>query len=226
MQPMGREASKTRALFGELERAILTGQGIDIGCGSDPVTPEVQCFDVEHGDANTITRHVHGMYDFVFSCHCLEHMPDPRAALEEWWKLVRPGGHLILVVPDEDLYEQGFFPSLFNSDHRATFTIRKATSWSPCSYNVLDLVEALPGARVRRLELQDAGYDHTLLFTPRGTSRSVRRWRRLVKRAAVLLRPLGLDRMRLSRLFRVPVDQTRGPAMAQIYAVVQREPHA
>src|SRR5260221_7032838 len=38
------------------------------------------------------------------------------------------------------LYEQGVFPSRFNGDHKSTFTISKASSWSPVSVNVLDLV--------------------------------------------------------------------------------------
>lgn len=157
------ETSKTRALWGPLERSILEGRGIDIGCGPDPVTPGVCRFDVEDGDANEITRHVHEQFDFVYSSHCLEHMRDPRAALREWWKLVRPGGHLFFIVPDEDLYEQGVFPSRFNADHKATFTISKARSWSPVSHNVLDLARELPDAELVSLTLQDAGYDRGLL---------------------------------------------------------------
>jgi hypothetical protein len=66
-------------------------------------------------------------------------MHDPRKALLECWQLVRVGGHLFFIVPDEALYEQGVFPSRFNADHKATFTISKAQSWSPISINVLDL---------------------------------------------------------------------------------------
>ena len=77
------ESSKTRAVWGSLERAVLTGRGIDIGCGPDPVTPDVRGFDTADGDANDITRYVHEQFDFVYSSHCLEHMRDPRAALRE-----------------------------------------------------------------------------------------------------------------------------------------------
>ena len=65
-------------------------------------------------------------------------MSDPRKTILDWWKLVKPGGYLFVVVPDEDLYEQGVFPSRFNNDHKATFTIAKAKSWSPNSINVLE----------------------------------------------------------------------------------------
>ena len=36
----------------------------------------------------------------VFSSHCLEHLCDTTAALSSWWGLVKPGGFLILYLPD------------------------------------------------------------------------------------------------------------------------------
>jgi len=39
-------------------------------------------------------------YDFVLSSHCLEHVANPLAALREWHRVVRPGGHLVLLLPD------------------------------------------------------------------------------------------------------------------------------
>lgn len=39
-------------------------------------------------------------YDFVLSSHCLEHVANPLAALREWKRVTRPGGHLILILPD------------------------------------------------------------------------------------------------------------------------------
>jgi SAM-dependent methyltransferase len=38
-------------------------------------------------------------YDFVLSCHNLEHFANPVKALKEWQRIVRPGGGLILVLP-------------------------------------------------------------------------------------------------------------------------------
>jgi SAM-dependent methyltransferase len=158
-----REASKSRRIWGELERSILVGSGIDIGCGPDPVTPDVRRFDIEDGDANVITKFVREQFDFVYSSHCLEHMHDPEKALLEWWKLVKVGGCLFFIVPDEDLYEQGIFPSRGNPDHKATFTIAKAQSWSPRSYNVLDLARMLPGGELVDIRLHDHNYNRKLL---------------------------------------------------------------
>jgi len=39
-------------------------------------------------------------YDFVVSSHCLEHVANPLRALHEWRRVTRPGGHLVLVLPD------------------------------------------------------------------------------------------------------------------------------
>ncbi len=157
------ETSKTRKLWGPLELSILGGTGIDIGCGSDPVTPTAERFDREHGDANHASRYIRNQFDFVYSSHCLEHMLDPRATLLDWWSLVRPGGHLFLIVPDEDLYEQGVWPSRFNPEHHATFTISKQNSWSPVSRNLRELAESLPESEIISLQLQDNGYDRRLL---------------------------------------------------------------
>jgi len=47
---------------------------------------------------------LHGLsdysYDFILSSHCLEHVANPLAALAEWRRVVRPGGHLLLLLPD------------------------------------------------------------------------------------------------------------------------------
>ncbi len=218
------ETSKTKAIWTSFERGLLKGQGIDIGCGPDPVAPEVRKFDVMDGDANHITAFVHEQFDFVYSSHCLEHMKDPQSALLEWWKLVKPGGHLILIVPDEDLYEQGVFPSRFNSDHKATFTISKAQSWSPVSGNVLCLARALPGAELISLVLQDHGYDRRLLR--HGPVPPALRPVRFLVRVYNGLRRRGLFRIPLLEAIRAryfAVDQTEwSGVLAQIQCVVRK----
>src|ERR1019366_4206150 len=103
-------------------------------------------------------------YDFVYSSHCLEHMRDPVAALRSWFALLRPSGFLVIVVPDEDLYEQGNWPSRFNRDHKWTFTIKKRSSWSPRSINLIDMiVDNLSGFSFVRLSLLDDGYDYSIV---------------------------------------------------------------
>jgi SAM-dependent methyltransferase len=217
------ETSKTKKLWGPLERSVLTGRGIDIGYGSDPIASNVVTFDQENGDANEITKYVHEEFDFVFSSHCLEHMRNPRAAIVDWWKLVKLGGHLFFIVPDEDLYEQGVFPSRFNRDHKATFTISKARSWSPVSINVLDLAQSLPGGQLINLVLQDIDYDRALL--KHGPHHPARRWVRRTYRKYIRSnghspeQPPLVGRM----LLRFVDDQTLKPEpLAQIQCIVKK----
>ena len=215
------ETTKSKMYWGEQEKRATQGRGIDIGCGRDPVTKDARRFDKADGDANRITEFVREQFDFVYSCHCLEHMHDPRSAILEWWKLVKEGGFLFVVVPDEDLYEQGVFPSRFNTDHKATFTLSKAKSWSPKSINVLDLARSLPNGQIVSLELQDRSYDRSLLRFGAG-SRPV--W---IKGISWALKGIGLwDKSFVQRLF-LPyyaVDQTamHHNAQAQIQLIVQK----
>ena len=156
------EAIKTYTLWPKWIRDIVNnGAGIDIGCGACPISNSARPFDIAQGDANNILDFVSTSpgFDFVFSSHCLEHLHDPEKSISDWWQLVRPGGALIVIVPDEDLYEQGFFPSIFNFDHKHTFTIGKSASWSPVSHNVFDMASTLPGGNIKRLRAQDHGYD-------------------------------------------------------------------
>ena len=40
-------------------------------------------------------------YDFILSSHSLEHTANPIKALKEWRRIVKPGGRLVLVLPDK-----------------------------------------------------------------------------------------------------------------------------
>ena len=217
------ETTKTKRLLSEFEASILKGKGIDIGCGPDPVRPDALAFDWAQGDASDIRKYIQGEFDYVYSSHCLEHMAEPRKVILDWWSLVRPGGYLFLVVPDEDLYEQGVFPSRFNSDHKATFTIAKAKSWSPVSVNLLDLAQSLPGGKLVRIALQDQGYDRSLLRSgapspDRFTKKMLRFYRGLNKLTGARIRMFEA----LKAHFTV-VDQThQDEVVAQIHCIVQK----
>ena len=71
---------------------------------------------------------------------------------------------MITVVPHEDLYEQFNWPSIFNGDHKATFRMGTADSWSPVSIDILAESQALPKAEIIAKRLYDEHYDYDPLF--------------------------------------------------------------
>ncbi len=151
---------------------FFVGNGIDIGCGPDPVSQyleqfplmrQVRNWDMPDGDAQYLAGVADQNFNFVHSSHCLEHMVDPKVAMHHWLRVLQPGGHMIVTIPDEDLYEQGQFPSTFNADHKWTFTLHKKKSWSAKSINLLEfLADFSDVAQVIKLELLDASYRYQL----------------------------------------------------------------
>jgi len=101
------------------------GIGIDIGCGDDPLTSNIDKWDLsidQNHDAMTMNGIPNAVYDFVYSSHCLEHLSHPWKALANWWRILKPGGYLILLLPHRDLYEKKKdLPSLYNGDHKWFF---------------------------------------------------------------------------------------------------------
>jgi SAM-dependent methyltransferase len=150
----------------------LVGDGIDIGAGPDqlghyyeffPLMRSCRAWDLPDGDAEILAGIENNTFDFVHSSHCLEHMRDARNALNNWIRVLKPGGHLVCIIPDEDLYEQGVFPSTFNSDHKHTFTIHKKQSWSGNSINLLDLLSSIDAdVEIKKIELLDATFRYDL----------------------------------------------------------------
>ena len=53
-------------------------------------------FFLEGSDLNEIST---DSYDFLLSSHNLEHLANPIKGLKEWQRVVRPGGHFVIVLP-------------------------------------------------------------------------------------------------------------------------------
>jgi SAM-dependent methyltransferase len=150
----------------------LIGDGIDIGAGNDPLAQYFEFFplmrscknwDLPDGDAELMASVADGTYDFVHSSHCLEHMKNPEIALNNWIRILKKGGHLVCIVPDEDLYEHGVFPSTYNPDHKVSFTVFKKQSWNKRSLNLLELLSNTAEAvSVLKIELLDATYRYQI----------------------------------------------------------------
>jgi SAM-dependent methyltransferase len=92
--------------------------------------------------------------DAVFSCAVLEHIPNYRQALSEWYRVTKIGGFLIILVPNRYLYEQRpDLPGRWNGDHRRFYT--------PASL-LREIEESLPvnGFRIRYLLDNDDGFNY------------------------------------------------------------------
>ncbi|HLX22403.1 MAG TPA: methyltransferase domain-containing protein [Usitatibacter sp.] len=220
------EASKTRNIRGpDFADRYFKGRVIDIGSGKDLVVPWAEPFDRPHGDASKVsTIRPRGSYDCVHSSHCLEHMEDPVAALADWWSLVRPGGYLVTVVPDEELYEQGMWPSLFNWDHKWAFTMS-----APRAEHILDVVELhrrLPGAELVDSCRHDASYDHAMLASSK--DHDFKAWVgycNFIEQARRFGAGRFMPELRMWSWWArrgVPIDQTLADAMAQIQVIVRK----
>ena len=113
--PQGRESAKIRW---ELPR-YTRGRGLDLGCGSEKAFPHF--IGVDNGDhdekfgfrtaadvvvstCEKLDIFASNCMDFVFSSHLIEHIKDTKAALSEWWRLIRQGGYLVLYYPHKELY--------------------------------------------------------------------------------------------------------------------------
>ena len=154
----------------------FVGDGIDIGCGDDPLDTSVwvnarsvRPYDRDRGDRDGqfLEEVADGSFNFVHSSHCLEHLENPRAALHNWLRVLKPGGFIVCTIPEELYYEFAKWPSRWNPDHKNSFTMR-SMPLIPTSQNVLQLLWRLP-ADVEHVTLlsehwdpKKAGEDQTL----------------------------------------------------------------
>ena len=109
------ETSRCRASLAR----FCEGDGIDVGFGGDPIVPHAICMDLpqpyaryeEHpqhlrGSAENLHWFRDGSLDWVYSSHVLEDFRDTRAVLDEWLRVLKPGGRLVLYLPDEPTYRE------------------------------------------------------------------------------------------------------------------------
>ncbi|HNP53969.1 MAG TPA: methyltransferase domain-containing protein [Ferruginibacter sp.] len=96
------------------------GYGCDIGFGGDKVVKE-NCDGIDYAQPYAYTGNdpvdipcdlfkekipvANGTYDYVYSSHLIEDFPDTTATLKEFIRLLKPGGNLVLVFPDQPKYE-------------------------------------------------------------------------------------------------------------------------
>ena len=95
------------------------GDGLDIGYGGDPIVSNAICLDLPeayakyldnpqhlHGDARNLHWFKDGCLDFVYSSHVLEDFKETGPVINEWLRVLKVGGVLVLYLPDEQTYRE------------------------------------------------------------------------------------------------------------------------
>ncbi len=146
----------------------FVGAGIDIGAGDACIIrykrkfkkmTTVRSWDKVDGDANFMSSVHDNQYDFVHSSHCLEHLNDPVVAIQNWIRICKTGGHIIVTVPDEEMYEKLTWPPKFNPTHKWSFTIWTKQKRLPKSVILLDIFKEFLNIKIVSLKLIENYYN-------------------------------------------------------------------
>jgi len=159
--PESRKSYATKLKNGFFSRFLGGDHVLDIGYkGGDPealpILPTAVGVDLDYPgyDGKTLPFET-GSQDGIHCSHCLEHIDDYQSALREWFRVLKVGGFMVIVVPHQFLYERRLsLPSAGNRDHKRFYTPASLLgeieeSLQPNSY------------RVRHLIDNDDGYDYS-----------------------------------------------------------------
>lgn len=162
---VGEEARKNFSRWvetGFYEKYLSGDHVLDVGFagyldGVRPITPNAIGVGLDYpGYDGTVLPFADLSQDTVFASHCLEHIDDYRAVIADWFRVLKIGGHLIITVPHQYLYERNIdLPSRFNADHRRYYTAARLLT------EVEEAVDPIQ-FRVRHLEDNDRGFDYAI----------------------------------------------------------------
>ena len=107
------ETSLARPLLGK----YCNGNGVDLGHGGDKINPTAISVDRKKpyactgddptqlvGDARELVWFRDNCLDYVYSSHLLEDFEFIDPVLAEWTRVIKPGGFLVLYLPNEQVY--------------------------------------------------------------------------------------------------------------------------
>lgn len=125
------------------------GDGLDIGCGGtapdqrfyneNKIIPTAIGVDLARtnltGRADRLIWFRSESMDYIFSSHLLEHLDHPQIALVEWFRVLKPGGYLVMYLPLENVYPNVGEPGA-NKDHKHNLNPGKILCWlNSCGIN-------------------------------------------------------------------------------------------
>lgn len=138
----------------------ITAPVIDIGCATDPITDDCRRYDRDLGDGDcTFCRDIADeSYQTVYASHVLEHVYHPLTAIQNWVRILKPGGRLIICVPHRDLYEKKqLLPSRWNGEHKTFWLPFKMDP--PNTFSLFHTVEqADQSLTIESIRVLDDGY--------------------------------------------------------------------
>lgn len=137
------------AVCRHLTAPLCQGNGCDIGSGGDPVVPWAIQIDlpdeefIRYGHAHDVTVPIQyrgdarslpfkdATLDFVYSSHLIEDFDDWPVVLEEFCRVLKPGGNLVLMVPDHKLFREAVANGQGdNLGHKHEFCVGELTEWA------------------------------------------------------------------------------------------------
>lgn len=99
---------------------FCAGEGYDIGCNRhDWAFPGAKPIDIIFDDEWEAYNLPDKKVDYIYSSHCLEHLPDWVEALDYWTSKLKYGGVLFLYLPH---YNQEYWRPWNNRKHVHIFT--------------------------------------------------------------------------------------------------------
>lgn len=138
------------------------GRGLDLGCGPNKAFPHFIGVDNCHHEqfgyqikpdfkvetCEKLDAFASQSMDFVFSSHLIEHIENHKAALKEWWRLIKVGGYMVLYYPHKDFYPNIGTPGS-NPDHKHDFMPQ----------DIIDVMEDMSGCGWDLVENQERNDD-------------------------------------------------------------------
>ena len=122
------ETARHRELF----KPYTTGMGLDLGYGGDPLNNSCITVDLPQkytsvgdnkvqqlfGSALDLYWFKDGVLDYIYSSHLIEDFDDTEQALVEWLRVIKSGGYLCLLFPDEQVYRSRTESKYWNASHK------------------------------------------------------------------------------------------------------------
>lgn len=118
-EPATKELSEAQRIYCMISKYTEGRAGLDIGCGGWKIIGSIG-IDIRPGVADIVGDISQGLnnvfikkrgrpkkYDYIFSSHLLEDFDEEkqREILNDWTNYLKPGGHLILYVPERGKYK-------------------------------------------------------------------------------------------------------------------------